>query len=651
MKHLKILLTISTIFMLLACGGGNKTTSTTTPDSTTPVSLYTSAPSAVTLSSAATTSYTIGGGVPPYAAGSSNASVATVSVSGATLSISGGTAGNATALVLDSAGAKVELALTVGSSTPSTALRTTAPSAITLGVGVANTFTISGGTAPYAASSSNTGVVTVGVSGTTILSVIGGASSGTAQILVIDATGTQVVIGVTVGSASVPTLYTSAPSAITMSSGAAATNFTIGGGVPPYAASSSNTGVATASVTGTSLSVSSGVVGSATVLVLDSVGAKVELALTVGDSTPSVPLYTSAPSAITLAPGSLNNFTVAGGTAPYAASSSNTGVATVGLTGSALTITGSATGAAQVLVFDSVGTQVLVGVTVGSPTPTALYTTAPSAITIASGGAAATYTVAGGTLPYSATSSNTAVLTVSVTGGTLSLTGLTAGNASVNVFDATGTNLSIAATVSAVAGTALNVLPSGATGNVGDTLTFTLLGGAPGYSLSVSNSNIATVSTASVATSGGTFTASLLNVGSTVVTVFDAQGQTTSFVLSVGSVATQLRLSPSAFIVGENETAAITLNIFGGTPPYRALTSDLVKAVVPAGNLPSSTLATSVGSSGNRCINPVTDAVPPVYIPSGTYDVTLTVIDSLGASATSIMTIKDNGAGLGLGCP
>jgi hypothetical protein len=79
-----------------------------------------------------------------------------------------------------------------------------------------------------------------------------------------------------------------------------------------------------------------------------------------------------------------------------------------------------------------------------------------------------------------------------------------------------------------------------------------------------------------------------------------------------------------------------------------ALSSDLVKA---SASVVGSVLNTLPGSSGTRCINPVTDETPPVYIPSGTYAVTLTVIDSQGASATSVMTVKDNGAGLSAGCP
>ena len=40
------------------------------------------------------------------------------------------------------------------------------------------------------------------------------------------------------------------------------------------------------------------------------------------------------------------------------------------------------------------------------------------------------------------------------------------------------------------------------------------------------------------------------------------------------AVTTTLRLSPSALLVAEDYTGSFALNIFGGTGPYRAFTSD-----------------------------------------------------------------------------
>ena len=90
----------------------------------------------------------------------------------------------------------------------------------------------------------------------------------------------------------------------------------------------------------------------------------------------------------------------------------------------------------------------------------------------------------------------------------------------------------------------------------------------------------------------------------------------------------------------------MTLTVFGGTPPYRAITSDFTLSnVAVSGN----EFTIGLGTRGNRCINPVDAA--GVYIPRGAFDVLLTVVDSGGAFATSTMTIRDNGTGAPGTCP
>lgn len=641
--------TAGTAQVLVIDATGTQVAIAVTVGSATSQALFTTAPSSITMASGAgPSSFTVGGGAPPYAASSSNAGVATVSVTGSTLSISPGASGSAGIVVLDSLGAKIELAIVVTSTVQTTALRTTAASAISMANNGVGSYLISGGTPPYLTSSSNSSVVTSAITGGNTLAITAGASAGTAEVLVIDTAGTQVSITVTVGTSGTLALFTSAPTNVTMSSGAAPATFSVGGGTPPYAASSSNTGVARASLSGTALTISSVSVGSATVSVVDALGSKVEIAVTVGSSTAPTALRTDAPSTLTLAAGNVRTYAVAGGQAPYAANSADENVTTARITGSTLTITGVATGATQILVLDAVGNQVLIGVTTTGTTASALFLATPSTVTVSVGAAAASFAIGGGTPPYTARSNSAAVASASVIGSSLSITGVGLGNATVTVFDAAGAQASVPVTVVSSTGVALTVSPSGASGSVGDVLNFVLLGGTPGYTMTSNNTNIATLSATSLGASGASFSATLKNVGDAIVTVRDAQNQTTSFVVSVVATSPQLRLSPSTFLVGENELGQIALNIYGGTPPYVALSSDLVKASV---SVVGSVLNTLPGSSGNRCINPVTDDTPPVYIPSGTYAVTLTVIDSLGASATSVMTIKDNGAGLSAGCP
>jgi hypothetical protein len=164
--------------------------------------------------------------------------------------------------------------------------------------------------------------------------------------------------------------------------------------------------------------------------------------------------------------------------------------------------------------------------------------------------------------------------------------------------------------------------------------------------LTVNNPSIASVTPSPVLSNGGSFTASLLNVGSTVVTITDALGQIKAFTLTASQINTILRLSPNPFLLGEDSTDIISLNIFGGTPPYRAFTSDQrLSSVSVAGSV----LSVALGSNGDRCFTAFDADGKRILF--GTFDVTITVLDSLGAAATSIMTLKDNGRGDGVSLP
>lgn len=640
------------VLMLAACGGGGGGSTELIPGHALPNALYSTASSAVTLISGATQTYSVGGGTPYYSVSSSNPGVATASISGSTLTIASIAAGTAQITVFDAIGSSVSTTATVGSGAVVTApipLFATVPSAVTLATGATASFTIAGGTPPYLQSSSNTGVATANVSGNSL--TISGIANGTAQVSVFDSTGTNLKVSVTVGSSAATTLYMTAPSTITSLPGVAST-FAIGGGSAPYTVSSSNASVATAAVSGTSsLAINAIAVGTAQLVVFDSTGASVSTTLSVAVA--AVPattaLYVAAPGDVTIAVDAAQTYNISGGTTPYTVISSNVAVASASGTANSFTITGIKVGAAQIVVFDAAGKSVTVNVTVGSGgSSTALFTTAPSAVTLASGASVSSYSISGGTAPYSASSSNEGVARALVSSSTLNLTSIGAGSAKVIVSDALGATVEIAVTVTSITTTptALIVQPSASTANVGDVLNFSLSGGSPPYSVMSNNISIATVSAASVSTSGGTFTATLRNVGATTIAIVDTLGQTTTLTLTVNNPVTMLRLSPSTVEIGEDYTGVVVLSIYGGTGPYTAYTSDLVLTGVSTSG---SALTVGLGSSASRCINPVDVAVPPNYIPSGTYDVLLTAVDSLGASATSKLTIRDNGKGLSSG--
>ncbi len=450
----------------------------------------------------------------------------------------------------------------------------------------------------------------------------------------------------TVGIATGTALFTNAPAGVTLAVGASA-SFTVGGGTPIYSVNTSQPNVATATVSGTTLTIKAVGTGSATIAVTDAVGASVSIPVTVGaGSVNPTPLFTTAPSALTLAVGASGSYSAGGGKPPYVINSSNAAVARASINGDTFVITGMAAGAAQILLTDADGASLSVAVTVGSGAlATALFTTAPDDVGLALS-TSTSYTVGGGAGGYTATSANASVASVAMNGTSLTVTAVSAGTTDVLVSDSAGATVTIGVTVSPVATPVIEVLPGSATGNVGDVLQFIVNGGVPGYTITVNNTSIATAAPTSVAASGGTFSLRLLNVGNTLATIVDARGQSSSLPITVGALSTVLRVSPSALLIGENSTEVIDLNIFGGTPPYRVVTSDLRLTSVTVNG---STMSVGLGQNGNRCIASTSES--GTYIPSGTYDVTLTAIDNLGASATSILTIKDNGLGLNAACP
>ena len=357
-------------------------------------------------------------------------------------------------------------------------------------------------------------------------------------------------------------------------------------------------------------------------------------------------LHTSAPSVVTLAAGvASSNYTIGGGTAPYTASSSSTSIVSVSVSGSAMVFTGVGAGTAQVAVQDAAGATVSTTVTVTAGASGTLFTTAPAAITIATG-ATPSYAIIGGTAPYTAASSNVSFVATNVSGASLNIAGKAAGSANVAVTDSVGDVLTIAVTVTPVATSPLAVIPGGPiTANVGDVLNFIVSGASPPYAIGVNNPSVASVSASSVATSGGTFTATMRNVGATSVSIIDQLGQVTTLSLTVQAPSALLRLSPSAVQVGEDFNGPIVFSIYGGTAPYTAYTSDLrLSSVTINGSVTPATFTVSTGLNGTRCINPVDGSGN--YVVNGLYPITLMVVDSLGASATSVLTIEDNGRGL-----
>jgi len=281
------------------------------------IPFFTTTPTNLTLAPGAQGIYTVGGGTAPYTVTSANPAAVNASLVGTNLTLGGllATSSPVSVAIRDAVGATASISVTVGASVT---LSTSAPSAVTIapGAATAQTYTVSGGVAPYTATSNNVGVAAVALAGSSF-TVTGVQVSATPAVITIrDAAGATVNTSVTVGVA-VP-LATNAPAAVTIAPGAgAAQTYTVSGGVAPYSATSNNVGVATATLTGSSFTIT-GVQVSATpaaITIRDASGATVPISVTVAVAA-AAPLSVS-PSSVTAFINDTLLVRISGGTPPY----------------------------------------------------------------------------------------------------------------------------------------------------------------------------------------------------------------------------------------------------------------------------------------------------------------------------------------------
>jgi hypothetical protein len=580
--------------------GALVTVSVTVPD----VPLATTAPATLTLAAGSTVSYPVTGGVAPYTVVTDSLGLVSAIINQSVLNISAISAGTVSVIVSDSTGTKLPtIAVTVPQPA---ALFTTAQSSITLAAGLVSTYSVSGGTPPYRVTSNNTDVAWATVSGTNGQFLdIKAVASGVATVQVADAKGSIVTISVTVPAPA--SLFTTAPASLTLVPGTSG-EYLITGGTPPYIANSSNATVVSASVSGSKLTIGAVAGGSAPVVITDAKGASISVAVTVS----TIPLTSSSPSTITIAAnGVANVYSISGGTPPYSARSNNESVASasVPLGTSGLVITGVSGGAATVVVSDSKGAVLNIAVTV--PQPNALYSTAPASITMAIG-TGGSYTIAGGTAPYSVSSSDAGAVRASVNGSSLSIVAASGGSSTVKITDSKGVSVSISVTVGSTSPLFVNA-PAVLGLGVGAIASYQITGGTAPYTVTTGDGRIA-----NAAVSFASLVVSAVKNGSTTLYVFDSAGASRTVTINVGdSASASVSVNaPAVLAMGSGTTA--TYQVSGGTAPYSVSSSDgrIVSASISASNLTIN--AIKLGS------------------------VTLYLFDTNGASAT--LTVNVDGA-------
>ena len=227
------------------------------------------------------------------------------------------------------------------------------------------------------------------------------------------------------------------------------------------------------------------------------------------------------------APADIITFTIFGGISPYTVTSSDPAITisaiTATATGGTFTATvpaGTAAGSVTLTVRDSAGTTATATITITSPALNVL----PPTQTLTNPAAAdtATYTISGGSAPYSAFSSHPLLVNVAVAGTTLTATVIavpaTDTTVTITVSDNTG-NTKTATLVLDISALVINPSSVDLTdGPSTQTFLFQVSGGGPNYTITSSNPAIACndngngicdgadTGTWTVTTNGGTFT-------------------------------------------------------------------------------------------------------------------------------------------------
>lgn len=648
------------------------------------IPLYTTAPSSLTIGVGPSVARTfwVGGGGAPYTVEGGDSNVALVQVIGATQwRVTGVAIGSTTIKIRDAAGEEISISLEVGSPE----LRMT-PDKLTMPVGLEAVAKISGGQPPYRVAGGIPAAITATIVGDELR--IKGNLASKLDVTVADSAGKTVKIEVEINTAT--TSIRLSPSAVAISeSDTQPIQFGIFGAVGATCVFTSDPSFLLPTVPGcatrSSVTLNTGTRGSRCV------NGTTVVALTVVDENKSVGNaeitivdngscgnLTLLPASAQVRVGATMQLAIAGGSGQYIVSSDNPAVATATASGVVMVVTaGNRTGSATITLRDQSDTSKVVTLpvtVVSDPTPgVPAVVASPQSLNLGSG-ASADVLLSGGSGKFDYAVSNSAVATAVLAGNKLTVTaGANTGSATVTVRDQTDATRTAVIPVTVTAGPApikpMTASPSAATGSVSETLHFLLQNGTAPYNVVVSNPSIATVTLPVVA---NLIHVELKQAGQTTLVVTDANGQTLNIQVTASQTQqASLRFAPSAFEVGEDSLLPITLTVFGGTGPYRALTSDMTLSSVAVNtdlvtNLTEFTVG--LGTRTNRCINPVkpgtttsvTDPVTGVttvvttgdeYIPRGSFDVILTVVDSGGAFATSTMTIRDNGSGMPGNCP
>ena len=319
-----------------------------------------------------------------------------------------------------------------------------------------------------------------------------------------------------------------------------------------YAISVDKPSIATASVSGTTITIKGVSKGTAKVTVKDKSGQTAEINVNVWDN------LTLSQSSVGLYPGNSTTVEITNGSGHYTVSVDKPAIATASLSGSVITIKGVGVGSAVVTVTDTSTNQTAkINVTVSSA-PTLVVSNSSVELMV---GGSSTVEITSGSGSYEITNSNVNVVQAVLDGAKITLTAKAEGNAVVTVKDkATGQTASISVTVNS--NTNLVLSQSNVDLTVGAEATVEIVSGSGEYSVAVDKPSIATVSL-----SGSIISIKGVCEGAALVSVKDlSSGEATDIKVTVQLMAGKTLWSGSGYMAwGEGLQLSLPASDFAGT--------------------------------------------------------------------------------------
>ncbi len=314
---------------------------------------------------------------------------------------------------------------------------------------------------------------------------------------------------------------------VTVGLGQQATLYETNGSAPLYMASNANPSIATVSVSGTQITVTGSQTGGtvANICYTGTASNCIGLAVTVQSGS----VLSFSQNNITIAQGQNTTVTVSGGSGSYSVTNnSNPSDVSAVLSGSTITLYGSALGSANITVCDSNGRCGTLYVTTGttSSSGSLYFSNTNPTLTV---GQATTLTVSGGSGYYVTGNTNPSAVSQSVSGNTITLTGQASGSATITVCSASNGCGTFTVTVNgSSSGGYVTFGVTNPTVVAGQTYSVSLSGASSYYVSATANANILQGSV-----NGSTLTLTGESAGSASITVCASGGNCSTIYATV----------------------------------------------------------------------------------------------------------------------